>query len=254
LPVSIPEQYQAYERVFSEEASHEFPPSRPWDHAIDLKPGAPAALPGKLIPLSQAELVKLRAFIEEHCAQGTIRPSKSPYKVRFFYIKKKDRKLRPVQDYRPVNQWTIRNAYPLPLIPELIDRLNGCSLYTKFDIRWGYNNVWIKEGGEWKAAFITNEGLFEPTIMFFGLTNSPATFQTMMNSIFSKEIAEQWLMVYMDDMAIHTKKRTDEMELQHILCHRSYMSRVLAKLLENNLFLKPEKCTFEQPSIEFLGV
>jgi hypothetical protein len=254
LPVSIPEQYQAYERVFSEEASHEFPPSRLWDHAIDLKPGAPAALPGKLIPLSQAELVKLRAFIEEHCARGTIRPSKSPYKVRFFYIKKKDRKLRPVQDYRPVNQWTIRNTYPLPLIPELIDRLNGCSLYTKFDIRWGYNNVWIKEGGEWKAAFITNEGLFEPTVMFFGLTNSPATFQTMMNSIFSKEIAEQWLMVYMDDMAIHTKKRTDEMELQHILCHRSYVSRVLAKLLENNLFLKPEKCTFEQPSIEFLGV
>jgi hypothetical protein len=80
-PVSIPEQYQAYERVFSEEASHEFPPSRPWDHAIDLKPGAPAALPGKLIPLSQAELVELRAFVKEHCVQGTIRPSKSPYKA-----------------------------------------------------------------------------------------------------------------------------------------------------------------------------
>jgi hypothetical protein len=70
-----------------------------------------------------------------------IQPSKSPYKSRFFYIKKKDSKLSPVQDYHPVNEWTIQNAYPLPLIPELIDRLNGCSLYTKFDIRWGYNNV-----------------------------------------------------------------------------------------------------------------
>jgi Reverse transcriptase (RNA-dependent DNA polymerase) len=124
----------------------------------------------------------------------------------------------------------------------------------KFDICWGYNNVRIKEGDKWKAAFITNKGLFKLTVMFFGLTNSLATFQTMMNSIFSEEIAEQWLTVYMDDMAIHTKKRTDETELQHILCHRSYVSRVLAKLLENNLFLKPEKCTFKQPSIEFLGV
>jgi RNase H-like domain found in reverse transcriptase/Reverse transcriptase (RNA-dependent DNA polymerase)/Integrase zinc binding domain/Chromo (CHRromatin Organisation MOdifier) domain len=243
-----------FKRVFSKEASHEFPPSRPWDHAINLKPGAPAALPGKLIPLSQAELEQLRKFVKEHLKRGTIRPSKSPYKARFFYIQKKDGTLRAVQDYRPVNQWTIRNAYPLPLIPELIDRLNGCSLYTKFDIRWGYNNVRIKEGDEWKAAFITNEGLFEPTVMFFGLTNSPATFQTMMNSIFSEEIVERWMTIYMDDMAIHTKRREGETELQHILRHRSYVCRVLVKLLENNLFLKPEKCTFEQPSIEFLGV
>jgi hypothetical protein len=112
-------------------------------------------------------------------ARGTIRPSKSPYKSHFFYIKKKDGKLQPVQDYCPINEWTIHNAYPLPLIPELINRLSRCSLYTKFDIRWGYNNVCIKEGDEWKAAFIMNEGLFEPTVMFFRLTNSPATFQTI---------------------------------------------------------------------------
>jgi Reverse transcriptase (RNA-dependent DNA polymerase) len=90
--------------------------------------------------------------------------------------------------------------------------------------------------------------------MFFRLTNSPATFQTMMNSIVSEEIAEQWLTVYMDDMAIHMKKKTGKTELQHILRHRSYMSRILTKLLKNNLFLKPEKCTFKQLSIKFLGV
>jgi Reverse transcriptase (RNA-dependent DNA polymerase) len=243
-----------YSRVFSEEASHEFPPSRPWDHAIELKPGAPAALPGKLIPLSQAELIELRSFVKEHTARGTIRPSKSLYKSRFFYIKKKDGRLRPVQDYRPVNEWTICNTYPLPLIPELIDRLSGCSLYTKFNIQWGYNNIRIKEGDEWKAAFITNEGLFEPTVMFFGLTNSPATFQMMMNSIFADEIAEKWLTVYMDDMAIHTQRLEHEMEEQHVQRHRNYVKRLLAKLMEHNLFLKPEKCAFEQPSIEFLGV
>jgi Reverse transcriptase (RNA-dependent DNA polymerase) len=243
-----------YSRVFSEEASHEFPPSRPWDHAIELKPGAPATLPGKLIPLSQAELVELQSFVKEHTARGTIRPSKSPYKSRFFYIKKKDGRLRPVQDYRPVNEWTICNTYPLPLIPELIDRLSGCSLYTKFNICWGYNNIRIKEGDEWKAVFITNEGLFEPTVMFFGLTNSPATFQMMMNSIFTNEIAEKWLTVYMDNMAIHTQRLKHEMEEQHVQRHQNYIKRILAKLMEHNLFLKPEKCTFEQPSIKFLGV
>jgi Reverse transcriptase (RNA-dependent DNA polymerase) len=251
---NIPPHYSSFSRVFSEEASHEFPPSRPWDHAIELKPGAPAALPSKLILLSQAEQEELRKFVKEHMARGTIRPSKSLYKSRFFYIKKKDGKLQPIQDYRPVNQWTIRNAYPLPLIPELINRLSGCLLYTKFDIRWGYNNVRIKEGDEWKAAFITNEGLFKPTIMFFGLTNSPATFQTMMNSIFAEEIAKKWLTVYMDDMAIHTQRRPEETEEQHVDRHRTYIKWILAKLLEHNLFLKPEKCSFEQLSIEFLGV
>jgi len=250
----IPEQYRQYSRVFSEEASHEFPPSRLWDHAIELKPGAPASLPGKLIPLSQPELAELRKFVKEHLGRGTIRPSKSPYTASFFFIKKKDGKLRPVQDYRPINNWTIKNKYPLPLIPQLVDRLRGCSLYTKFDIRWGYNNVRIKGGDEWKAAFMTNEGLFEPTVMFFGLTNSPATFQTMMNSVFAPEIAEQWLTIYMDNMAIHTAKLPNKTDAQHLERHRKLVKRVLAKLREHNLFLKPEKCTFEQPKIEFLGV
>jgi hypothetical protein len=96
-------------------------------------------------------------------------------------------------------------------------------LYTKFDIRWGYNNVRIREGDEWKAAFITNEGLFKPTVMFFGLTNSLATFQTMMNSIFAEEIAEKWLTVYMDDMAIHSQQWPEETEEQHVQRHRTYI-------------------------------
>jgi hypothetical protein len=93
---NIPLQYRSYSRVFSEEASHEFPPSRPWDHAIELKPGTPAAPPGKLIPLCQAEQGELCKFVKEHMARGTIHSLKSPYKARFFYIKKKDGRLRPV--------------------------------------------------------------------------------------------------------------------------------------------------------------
>jgi hypothetical protein len=83
-------------------------------------------------------------------------------------------------------------------------------LFTKFDMWWGYNNIHIKDGDEWKAAFLTPEGLFEPTVMFFGLTNSPATFQMMMNMIFRWEVAQGWLSVYMDDIAIHTKPHANE--------------------------------------------
>jgi hypothetical protein len=78
-------------------------------------------------------------------------------------------------------------------------------LFTKFDVQWGYNNICIKDGDEWKAAFLTLEGLFEPMVMFFGLTNSPVTFQMMMNMIFRKEVSQGWLLVYMDDIAIHTR-------------------------------------------------
>src|SRR5712671_1662299 len=138
-----------------------------------------------------------------------IHPLKSPYAATFF-IKKKNRKLRPVQDYRPVNEWTIKNCYPLPLIPQLIDRLRGCTLFMKFNIKWGYNNVRIKDGDQWKAVFTTNKGLFKPTVMFFGLTNSLATFQTMINTIFRDLIADGSMMVYMDDMAIHTAQQPDE--------------------------------------------
>ena len=137
----------------------------------------------------------------------------------FFFIKKKNRKLWPVQDYRPVNMWTVRNKYPLPLIPQQTDCLRGCTLFTKFDIRWGYNVVWIKKGHEWKATFTTNDGLYKPTVMFFGLCNSSATFQSMMNMLFRNQIASGELTVYMDNMAMHTKPREGEMHKEHLERH-----------------------------------
>ena len=96
----------------------------------------------------------------------------------------------------------MKNKYPLPLISELIETLRGAKYFTKLDIRWGFNNIWMKEGDEWKAAFHTNHGLFEPLVMFFGLTNSPATFQTMMNDIFWELVAEGMVVVYIDDILI----------------------------------------------------
>jgi len=102
-------------------------------------------------------------------------------------------------------------------------------LFTKFDVHWGYNNVHIKEGDKWKAAFITNEGLYEPTVMFFGMTNSPTTFQAMMNTIFEDEIREGWLTVYMDDMLIATPNDP--------AFHKQCIHKILDKLEKHDLYL-----------------
>lgn len=91
----------------------------------------------------------------------------------------------------------------LPLIDELIGKLRKAKLFTQLDVRWGYNNIRIKEGDEWKAAFTTNRGMFEPTVMFFGMTNSPATFQTMVNELFKDLINEDLVAVYMDNILIY---------------------------------------------------
>jgi hypothetical protein len=99
-----------------------------------LKPDAPLLIPGKVYQLTQEEQKVLLEFVREQQKKGYIRPSKSPYAAPFFFIKKKDGKLRPVQDYHRLNEWTIRNHYPLPLIPELIAKVQGAKLFTKFDI------------------------------------------------------------------------------------------------------------------------
>src|ERR1700690_2958571 len=144
------------------------------------------------------------AFLEEALATGRIRPSKSPIGAPVFFVKKKDGKLRFVQDYRALNAITQKNHYPLSIIDDLINRLKGARYFTKLDVRWGYNNVRIKEGDEWKAAFRMNRGLFEPLMMYFGLTNSPTTFQTMMNKIFQDLITQGVVSIYLDDILIYT--------------------------------------------------
>ncbi len=250
----IPAEYQWHQKVFSEEKSQWLPCHTIWDHAVELLPGAPTSLPGRLLPLTQSEIAEAQKFVAEHLKRGTIHESWSPYAANFFFVKKKDGKLRPVQDYRPVNKWTKRNCNVSPLIPQTIDHLSGCMLFTKFDIWWGYNNIHIKPGDKWKAAFLTPEGLFKPTVMFFGLTNSPATFQMMMNTIFQKQVAQGWLSVYMDDLAIHMKWHPGETEEEHRQCHREYIHIVLDILEAHDLYLKPKKCAFEQTEIDYLGI
>jgi len=206
LAKQIPEEYQQHSKVFDEKEADRFPPKREEDHAINLKEDASAVLDCKIYPLSHDQDAELNKFLGELLRKGYIRELKSPYVAPFFFIKKKDGKLRPVQDYRKLNEQTIHDNYPLPLIKTILEQLQGRSLFTKFDIRWGYNNIRIKEGDKWKAAFKTPKGLFEPRVMFFGLTNSPATFQRTMNRMF-REMKMRYLnelFVYMDDILVAT--------------------------------------------------
>ena len=121
---------------------------------------------------------------------------------------------------------TIKNHYPLPLIQELIDKLKLSKIFSKMDIRWGYNNIWIKEGDEWKAAFRMNKGLFEPMVMFFVLTNSLATFQSLMNLIFADLIATGKVAVYLNDILIFSSDLAE---------HRSVVREVLSTIRPTSL-------------------
>ena len=177
--------------VFDKNKANRFPESNAWDHKIDIKEGfEPKSFKNyNLAPEEQKELDK---FLNKNLEKGYIQLSQSPMASPLFFIKKKDGKLQSCQDYWYLNNWNIKNAYPLPLISKIMDKLKGAKDFLKFDIWWGYNNVQIWSGDEWKAAFKTNQGLYEPTVMFFGMCNSPATFQAMMDEIFKKEIEAIW--------------------------------------------------------------
>lgn len=163
----VPEHYRDYKDVFDKKDFDKLPECKPWDHAIELIPDA-LPVTCKAYPMAANEQQKLDEFLKENLRSGRIRPSKSPWASPFFFVKKKDGSLRPVQDYRKLNERTIKNRYPLPLISKLINLLKDAVYFTKFDVRWGFNNIRIKEGDEWKAAFLTNRGLYEPLVMFFG--------------------------------------------------------------------------------------
>ena len=144
-----------------------------------------------------------------------------------------------------MNDITRKNCYPPPLISDLINTLQDAKYFTKLDIRWGYNNVRIKEGDEWKAAFQTNCSLFEPTVMFFSLTNSPATFKTMMDEIFRVEINNGQVIIYIDDVLIFSKTLRE---------HHAQVHWVMQIFRKNKLYLNLNKCTFNEGETEYLGI
>jgi hypothetical protein len=240
----IPTEYRCYSKVFDKEASYRLPAHRPWDHAIDLIPNAPPWKCCSIYSLTPLEETALKEWLADSLKKGYIRPSKSPMASSFFFVAKKDGKLRPVQNYIPLNDITVKNEAPLPLISDLLDKLRTTRYFTKLDVRWGYNNIRIKHGDEWKAAFKTKFGLFEPLVMTFGLCNAPATFQTIMQEIFSDLIDDGHVIVYLDDILIFHESLPALTTLTH---------EVLRRFMKWDLYLKPEKCSFAKSTIEYLG-
>ncbi len=208
----VPAPYHNFRDVFSKEAFDELPLWKAWDHAIDLTPRT--ELPcSQTFPLSPAEQKELDDFLWENLANGHIHPSKSPMGAPVFFIKKKDGSLCLVQDYQKLNEIMVKNSYPLPLISDFLTCLHGAEFFTVLDLHWGFNNVQIKEGDEWKATFWTNQGLFEPTVMFFGLCNSPVMFQTMMNNILCEFINHGKVICYMDNILVYSPTLSEHWQI-----------------------------------------
>jgi len=225
--VEIPPEFRQYGKVFSDEEAQRLPKHQPWDHKIDLIPGMEMKKT-TVYRLTPIKKVALKEYIEDGLKRGTLHRSKAPHACSFFFINKKDGKLRPVQDYRPLNAITVKNAAPIPLIPELIDKLLGARFFTKLDIRWGYNNIQVCEGDEWKTAFKTPMGLYESTVMTFGLCNAPVTFQTFMDIEFGPLIKGGHVVVYLDDILIYATTITELVYWTH---------KVFQLLLKLDLYL-----------------
>ena len=188
---------------------------------------------GKVYSLSREEREEVQAFVKDQLRKEYIWPSKSLQMSPVYFVAKKNSTWRMVQDYRHINQWTIKNRYPLPLIADILDEVGKRKVFTKLDLRWGYNNIRIKEGDEWKAVFTIHIGAYEPIVMYFGLTNSPTTFQTIMNDLFCDLINQRDTATFIDDILVATDIKEGHDEL---------VEKVLKRLEENDLFIKPEKC------------
>jgi len=228
----VPEKFHRWIKMFGKKQSERMLTRKLWDHAIDVKEGF-MPRKGKIYPLSREEREEVREFVKEQLKKGYIRLSKSLQMAPVFFVGKKDGKKRMVQDYQYLNEWIVKNNYPLPLISDVLENIGTKKVFTKIDLRWGYNNVRIKEGDEWKATFTMPEGLFESTVMFFGLTNSPAMFQAMMNELLRDLVNTGKVAVFINDVMIAMESEEG---------HNELIAEVVKRLEENNLYVKPEKC------------
>ena len=182
-------------------------------------------------------------YIKDSLTAGIIRPSSSPAGAGFFFVGKKDGGLRPCIDYRGLNKITVKNRYPLPLMSTAFELLQGATIFTKLDLRNAYHLVRVMEGDEWKTAFNTPTGHYIYLFMQFGLFNAPDVFQGLINEVL-REMLNHFVFVYLDDILIFSKSLHE---------HVHHVRVVLQRLLENHLFVKPEKCELHVSKVSFLG-
>ncbi len=233
--VDIPSCYAPFSEIFCPKKASQLPPHQPWDCGIYLMLGE--SVPhGKIHPLSLPEQKAMDEYIDEALQQGYIHPSTSPATLRIFFVAKKNGGLRPCIDYRAFNKITVKFRYPLPLISAAFEHLHRATFFTKLDLRNAYNLIWIREGDESKTAFVTPTGHYEYLVMPYGLVNAPSVFQDFMYEVL-QEYLHRFVLVYSRSMAEH----------------RHHVADVLKCLIEYHLFLKAEKCSFHQSSVDSIN-
>jgi hypothetical protein len=230
-----------YPDVFPEELPG-MPPDRDVEFVIDLFPGT-APISKRPYRMSSDHLQELKAQIKELMGKGFIRGSSSPWGTPVIFVDKKDGTQRMCVDYRSLNDVTIKNKYPLPRIEDLFNQMRGAKVFSKIDLRSGYHQMKIRPSDIPKIAFTTRYGLYEYTVMSFGLTNAPAYFMYVMNKIFI-EYVEKFVVVFIDDILIYFKNEEE---------HEEHLRLVLQKLREHELYTKFSKCEFWLKEVSFLG-
>nr|AAT81688.1 putative retrotransposon protein [Oryza sativa Japonica Group] len=227
--------------VFPEELPG-MPPKREIEFRIDLAPGT-TPMYKRPYRMAANELAEVKKQLEGLKEKGYIRPSTSPWGAPVIFVEKKDKTKRMCVDYRALNEVTIKNKYPLPRIDDLFDQLKGASVFSKIDLRSGYHQLRIREEDIPKTAFTTRYGLYEFTVMSFGLTNAPAFFMNLMNKVFM-EYLDKFVVVFIDDILVYSQSEKE---------HQQHLRLVLGKLREHQLYAKLSKCEFWLSEVKFLG-
>jgi hypothetical protein len=212
---------QDYLVVFLEELTG-MPPNRDIEFIIELLPGTPP-ISKRPYRMLMDELVELKKQIAKLQAKGFIQPSSSPWGAPILFVEKKDGSQRMCVHYQSLNEVTIKNKYPLPRIEDLLDQMKGASVFSKADLRSGYHELRIQESDIPKIAFCTRYGLYEYTVMSFGLMNVPAYFMYLTNMVFM-EYLDKFVVVFIDDILIYTKMEAE---------HEEQLRLVLEKLRAN---------------------
>lgn len=224
-------------------APSDLPPFRQgFDHRIPLLHGAN---PVSKRPYRYSVIQKdaIEEMVSEMLTAGTIQHSNSPFAFPVVLVKKKDNTWRMCVDYRELNNLTIKDKYPIPLLEDLLDELGAAKIFSKLDLRAGFHQIRMHPPDIHKTAFKTHSGHYEYLVMPFGLTNAPCTFQSLMNHVFRDQL-RRFVLVFFDDILIYS---TDWDE------HLFHLTSVLQILQHNQLYLKPSKCSFGATRIEYLG-
>jgi len=239
----LPREFHHHVEHFLTKNAEALPPHRPWDHKIEIMPGKQAPY-HKNRPLSPAELRCVKKWIDEMLDKGFIRESTSPAAAPLLLAAKPGGGVRICHDYRGLNQVTIKNRYPIPLIRETLDALCGAKFYTKLDVIAAFNRIRIAEGHEWLTAFITRFGLFEMLVTPFGLCNAPATFQNYINHVLHDAL-DDYCTAYLDDVLVFSKTRAE---------HTRHVDEVIRRLGTAGLQIDINKSEFYTTKTKYLGL